>query len=221
MIEKSRLAEKNLLLKSLPGSAFRVIEPYLVTASIGAGTVLHEVGDEVDHIYFLTSGVMSLQSVTRTGRCVDNAIVGRDGAIAPMVAFGRGISTVRCLARTTVSMVKISGKNFRAAAESVPALSMLCIDCNQHLLAKAQLAVARFALQSTSVRLAACLVDASTLLETDVLPFTQETLAEMLSVRRTSVTEEATKLKDAGIIDYSRGNITVLDRPWLLKLSDL
>jgi CRP-like cAMP-binding protein len=81
------------------------------------------------------------------------------------------------------------------------------------------MSAARYALQTLDGRLAACLLEISSLLGSDSIPFKQDVLAEMLAARRTSITLEGKKLKHAGIISYSRGAIQILDRARLVKVS--
>ena len=77
----------------------------------------------------------------------------------------------------------------------------------------------RFGTLAVDERLAACLLDVSSFLSSDSIPLTQDVIGEMLAVRRTSVTDAGAKLKAAGIISYSRGEIQILDRARLLKIS--
>jgi CRP-like cAMP-binding protein len=209
----------NRLLAALPGSALRLIEPHCTSLSLAAGTIVHRVGDEIDHIYFPTDGIASLQVVMRDGRAIDTAIVGRDGALGPMVSLDPHRSVVRCVVRATMTAFKLSAVKFRGAAAKSIAVRMIDIDCSDRLLSQTQTSAARYARFSLDARLAACLLDVSSLLASDSILLKQHVLAEMLAVRRTSVSEAESRLKTSGIISYSRGVITVLDRARLSKLS--
>ena len=180
---------------------------------------MHQVGDKIDHIYFPTDGIASLQMVMRDGRAIDTAIVGRDGALGPMASLGPHRSLVRCVVRSTMTAFKIPAVKFRRAAAKSIAVRMIDIHCNDRLLSQTQTSAARYARLSLDARLAACLLDVSSLLASDSILLKQHVLAEMLAVRRTSVSEVESKLKASGVISYSRGSITVLDRARLLKLS--
>ena len=209
----------NRLLAALPGSALRLIEPHCTSVSLPAGTIVHQIGDQIDHIYFPTDGIASVQMVMRDGRAVDTAIVGRDGALGPMASPDPHRSVVRCVVRSAMTAFKISAVNFRSAAAKSIAVRMIVIHCNDRLLSQTQTSAARYASLSVDARLAACLLDVSSLLASDSILLKQHVLAEMLAVRRTSISEAESKLKASGIISYSRGTITVLDRARLLKLS--
>jgi hypothetical protein len=128
-------------------------------------------------------------------------------------------SKVRCVVRSMLAAMKVSGIEFRRLAAQHSALNALCIDYNNSLLSKTQLLALRYALLSVDARLAACLLDVSSFLSGDSIPLTQEVIGEMLAVTRPSVTDAGCRLKAAGIISYSRGEIQILDRAGLLKLS--
>jgi CRP-like cAMP-binding protein len=209
----------NRLLAALPGSSLRLIEPHFTSVSLAAGTIVHRVGDEIDHIYFPTDGIASLQMVMRDGRAIDTAIVGRDGALGPTASLGPHRSVVRCVVRLTMTAFKISAVEFRGATANSIALRMIDIYCKDRLLSLTQISAARYACLSLDARLAACLLDVSSILASDSILLKQHVLADMLAVRRSSVTEAGSKLKTSGIISYSRGSIIVLDRARLSKLS--
>jgi CRP-like cAMP-binding protein len=210
----------NGLLATLPGSILNVIEPHFTTVTLAAGSIVHQPDEEVHHLYFPSDGFVSLQIVTRDGSFIDTALVGRDGALGPMAGIGRYNSKVRCVVRSALAAMKVSAIEFRRLAAEHPALNALCIDYNDILLSQTQLHAIRYALLSVDERLAACLLDVSSFLSSDSISLTQEVIAEMLAVRRTSVTDAGSKLKAAGIISYSRGEIQILDRAGLLKLSE-
>jgi CRP-like cAMP-binding protein len=98
-------------------------------------------------------------------------------------------------------------------------MRMMCINYNEELLSQTRMSAACYALAPTDARLSACLLQASDHLGSDTVPLTQDVLAEMLVVRRTSVTEAASKLQSAGVISYSRGKIQILDRSSLRRMS--
>jgi len=208
----------NRLLAALPGTALRPLEPHFSPVSVSTGTVVHQVGDEMDHLYFPTGGMASLQIIMRDGRSIDTAAVGREGALGPMAGLGQYKSTVRCVVRSTLTSIKISALEFRRVAVEQPALKTLCFSYVDSLLSQTQINAARYAFLSIEARLAVCLSDASNLLASETIPFTQETLAEMIAVQRTSITEAASKLQAAGVITYSRGMIKILNPSGLLAL---
>ena len=136
-----------------------------------------------------------------------------------MASLGPHRSVARCAVRSTMTAFKIPAVKFRRAAASSMAVRMIDIHCNDSLLLQTQTSAARYARISLNAQLAACLLDVSSLLASDSIFLKQGILAEMLAVRRSSVTEVGSKLRASGVISYSRGSVTVLDRARLLKLS--
>jgi CRP-like cAMP-binding protein len=210
---------ENRLLAALPPSALSLIYPHLTCVPLVTGTTVYEVGDEMDRLYFPSSGIASLQMIMKDGRAIDTAIVGRDGALGAMAAHTPCRAAVRCVVRSTITAFTISALEYRRAAATEIALQMLIIHYQDALLSQTRASAARYASLSVDQRLAACLLDVSSLLASDSVPLTQDTLAEMLASRRTSISEVGSKLKAAGVIDYSRGEIKILDRALLSNLA--
>ena len=144
----------NRLLAALPGSALSLIEPHFTSVSLATGTIVHQVGDKIDHIYFPIDGIASLQMVMRDGRAIDTAIVGRDGALGRMASLDPHRSVVRCVVRSAITAFKISAVKFRGAAAKSIAVRMIDIHCNDRLLSQTQTSAARYALLSLDTRLA-------------------------------------------------------------------
>ena len=115
--------------------------------------------------------------------------------------------------------VTIAASQLRRVAESSKALQQLCINYNESLLSQARVTAACNALHMIEARFCRWLLQTSEVSGTTTITLTQEFLAEMLGVRRTSVTEVATKLQSAGLISYSRGVINILDPSGLLERS--
>src|SRR5882762_2795352 len=86
----------NRLLAALPDSALSLIYPHFTSVSLATGATVYEVGDEMDRLYFPTSGIASLQMIMKDGRAIDTTIVGRDGALGAMAAHAPCRAAVRC-----------------------------------------------------------------------------------------------------------------------------
>jgi CRP-like cAMP-binding protein len=214
----SKGSTENRLLAALPGPVLTELESQFAHVLLDEDTMVYDVGDEIEHIYFPISGIASLQTIMKHGRAVDTSIVGRDGALGLMTTSPHQ-SQVRCVVRSTLSAFKISAVKFRRAAVANGAIFGLALQFSERLLFQTQSSAARYAVLSIESRLATCLLEASDLLSSDKISLTQEVLGEMLAVRRTSISEIAAKFRDAGLISYSRGVVTILDRERLLKLS--
>ncbi len=218
-LHKEKPARRNNILASLPPPALEALEPYLTSVSFEPDQIVLEIGQVVDYGYFPTSGFCSLQITMKDGRTIDTAFAGRESVLEPLAALTGQSSATRCIARTRFDAQTISTNELRGAAARQPAIFKACINYGETLLSQTRINAARCAVSLVDARLAACLLEVSDLLEAEILPLPQEVLASLLSVRRTSVTEAAGKLRNAGLIDYSRGIVTILDRVGLVALA--
>jgi len=213
------LALDNKLLSALPRDHFDRLQPHLVTVSLLQGTVLTEAGDEVDQIYFPHYGMLSLLAVLRDGKAIETATVGREGVVGAMAGLGLYKSLVRVVVQMPMACSKIAASHFRTVAATSEPIRNLCIRYNEVLLSQARVSAACNALHSIEARFCRWLLQSADRAANDTVNLTQEFLAEMLGVRRTSVTEVASKLQSTGAITYSRGVIRILDRPALMRMS--
>ena len=209
----------NRLLTSLPRAHFDRLLPHLATIHLQQGIVLGEAGDEVDQIYFPHDGMLSLLTVLRDGKAIETATVGREGVVGAMAGLGLYKSLVRVVVQMPIACSRIAAPHFRNAVAASDPLRNLCIRYNEVLLSQARVTAACNALHSIEERFCRWLLQSADRTASDTVALTQEFLAEMLGVRRTSVTEVASKVQSAGAITYSRGVIKILDRPALLRMS--
>ena len=209
----------NKLLASLPRDDFDRLLPHLSMLSLAQGIVITEAGDEVDQIYFPHYGMLSLLAVLRDGKAIETATVGREGVVGAMAGLGLYKSLVRVVVQMPMACSKIAAPHFRSVAAVSDPVRNLCIRYNEVLLSQARVTAACNALHSIEARFCRWLLQCGERAASDTVPLTQEFLAEMLGVRRTSVTEVASKVQSAGAITYSRGVIKILDRPALLRMS--
>jgi CRP-like cAMP-binding protein len=157
--------------------------------------------------------------VMKDGKAIETGTVGRDGASGTAAGFGLYKSRVRSIVQVQLSTLRISAPQFRKAVAVSKALARLCISENEMLLAQARVTAACNALHTVEARFARWLLQTSAITESDIITLTQEFLSEMLGVRRTSVTNVASKLQAAGTISYSRGIIRIIDRHALEEAS--
>jgi CRP-like cAMP-binding protein len=218
-LSKVSLPLDNKLLASLPRDDFDRLLPHLTTVQLPQGLVLFESGDEVDQVYFPQYGMLSLLAVLRDGKAIETATVGREGVVGAMAGLGLYKSLVRVVVQMPVACSKIAATQFRTAAAVSEPIRNLCIRYNEVLLSQARVTAACNALHSIEARFCRWLLQSADRSASDTINLTQEFLAEMLGVRRTSVTEVASKVQNAGVITYSRGVIKILDRPALLRMS--
>jgi len=218
-IAKASLPLDNKLLASLPRDHFDRLLPHLSTVVLPQGDILVEAGDEVDQIYFPHYGMLSLLAVLRDGKAIETATVGREGVVGAMAGLGLYKSLVRVVVQMPLACGKIAATHFRTVAAISDPVRNLAIRYNEVLLSQARVTAACNALHSIEARFCRWLLQCADRAGSETVPLTQEFLAEMLGVRRTSVTEVASKVQSAGAIAYSRGVINILDRSALMRMS--
>ncbi len=209
----------NRLLAALPRNALNLLVPHLTTVTLVQGVVVYETGDEVDHVYFPHNGMFSLLAVMRDGKAIETATVGCEGVVGAMSGLGLYKSLVRVVVQLPLAASKISSAQFRKTVAGSEAIRDLGIHYNEVLLTQARITAACNALHPVEARFCRWLLQSANRAASDTVTLTQELLAEMLGVRRTSVTEVAGKLQSEGVIIYSRGVIKILDRGALERLS--
>ena len=201
----------NRLLQALPEADYEALHPHLEIVVLVRETVLVEAGAALTHVYLPHAGAVSMVVNLSEGQTVEVAMIGRDSVVGASTALVDGISLsdVVVLFPGTASMLDIA--RFRAAAERSAALRHLLARHEQALIAQALQSAACNASHSVEARLSRWLLRARDLSGSDSLHLTQEFLAQMLGVQRTSVTIVASTLQQAGIIRYRRGNIQITD----------
>jgi CRP-like cAMP-binding protein len=218
-VSNAGLPLDNKLLASLPRDHFDRLQPHLSTVVLRQGDVLFEAADEVDQIYFPHFGMLSLLAVLRDGKAIETATVGREGVAGAMAGLGLYKSLVRIVVQMPTGASRIAATHFRTITTGSEPVRNLCIRYNEVLLSQARVTAACNALHPIEARFCRWLLQSADRAASDTVELTQEFLAEMLGVRRTSVTEVASKVQNTGAITYSRGVIRILDRPALMRMS--
>jgi CRP-like cAMP-binding protein len=208
----------NKLLAALPHVDLTSLSDHFTIVPMRQGTVLFHADDEVDHIYFPLSGMVSMLVVLKNGDAIETATVGREGVVGAMAGLGLHKSRVRAVIQLESVVARIPSSQFRKVAAKSPAIFNLCIRYNETLLAQARVTAACNLSHSVEARFSRWLLQSRDRAESNTVPLTQQFLSEMLGVRRTSVTEVAVKMQDAGAISYSRGIIKIVD---LIKLKSI
>lgn len=209
----------NKLLSALPRDQLDLLAPHMSTSNLAQGFVVLESGDEFDQVYFPHNGMLSLLTVMRDGKAIEVATVGREGVVGAMAGLGLYKSSARVVVQLPLSVTRIAASQFRKIVDNSNSVRSLCLHYNEVLLLQARVTAACNALHPVESRFCRWLLQSADRAESDTVQLTQEFLAEMLGVRRTSVTEVASQIQKLGAIAYSRGNITIIDRNVLESLS--
>jgi CRP-like cAMP-binding protein len=210
----------NQILAGLPKREFDYLHPKLKRVSYELKDVVYEAESKLDAAYFVESGLISLIAVMRTGEELEVGVVGREGLVGAEITLGGTVATRRTLVQGTPMMAyRISTDGLRHAFRDLPEFQSRVLKFVRRQSVMASQTAACNTLHDVEKRLAKWLLMCRDRSDGDTLPLTQEFLANMLGVRRTTVTLVAATLHDGGSIEYKRGKITILNRNLLEKSS--
>ncbi len=212
---KSFSPTQNHLLAALKQSEQQQLFSQLELVPMQLGEVVYESGSQLEHVYFPTNCIISLLYVMEDGASAEIAIVGCEGMVGVALFMGGESTPSRAVVQSAGHAYRLSGKLVKEEFVRAGAMQYLLLRYTQALLTQmAQTAVCNRH-HSVDQQLCRWLLLSLDRLASNDLTMTQELIANMLGVRREGVTEAAGKLQASGLIRYSRGHITVLDRPGL------
>jgi len=211
---------QNHLLGAIPVAEYEHIFPYLEWVQMPLGKVLYESGDKLHHAYFPTTCIVSKLYVMENGASAEIAVIGNDGMIGVALFMGGGTMPNRAVVQSEGYAYRLRAHRLiqqfdRFGGRRSGTLRHLLLRYTQALLTQMAQTAACNRHHSVDQQLCRWLLLSLDRLASNELIMTQELIANMLGVRREGVTEAAGKLHKAGLIDYRRGHITVLDRPGL------
>ena len=211
--------QQNHLLAALPATDFDRLAPHLELIPMKLGDVLYESGDKLRHVYFPTTCIVSLLYVMEDGASAEIAVVGNEGILGISLFMGGDTTPSRAIVQSAGYAYRLKAELLKSEFGRFGPTMHLLLRYTQALITQmAQTAVCNRH-HSVDQQLCRWLLLSLDRLSTNELSMTQELIANMLGVRREGVTDAAGKLQEAGLIRYSRGRITVLDRPGLEALS--
>jgi CRP-like cAMP-binding protein len=212
-------ALQNRLLAALPHEDHGLIAPHLVQVELERGRLLYDPGDPIETIYFPTDGVISLMTLMENGAAIESATIGREGALGLMAAVAPRQSLSRAIVQTPVRTARMSAAALHEAWQKSPAIKQLVDRHSEALFGHAIQSVACNALHSVEARFCRWLLTCHDRISSDTVALTQEFLADMLGVQRTTVTAVARTLQEKGVIRYRRGVVDIMDRSGLEALA--
>ena len=205
----------NQLLAALPVEAMARWRHHLEPVELHLGQVLYESGSRQSHVYFPTTAMVCLLYMTESGQSAEIAVVGYEGVVGTALFMGGETSLNRAVVQGAGLAYRMAAHAIRAEFDQSAPVVHLLLRYTQALITQmAQTAVCNRH-HSIDQQLCRWLLLSLDRLQGNVLTMTQELIANMLGVRREGVTEAALKLQHAGLINYTRGHVTVLDRPGL------
>lgn len=206
---------KNHLLAALPKEEYEALVPHLEQIKLPLGEVLYESGGELLYVYFPITCIVSLLYVMENGSSAEIAVIGNEGIVGIALFMGGGTMPNRAVVQSAGYAYRLKGTLIqREFAQNGPLMRLLLRYTQSLITQMAQTAVCNRH-HSIDQQLCRWLLLSLDRLDSNKLVMTQELIANMLGVRREGVTEAAGKVQQAGLIHYSRGQITVLDRAGL------
>lgn len=204
---------QNLVLSTLPASEFDRIQPHLRRRSMPSGLQLYPAGAPPTEVCFIDEGMVSLVTMLEDGNALEVAAVGAEGVVgAEMVLGGIAMSSVEVLGQVEGSFTAIGTSQLSAALPECPVLHARLVRHQSLLLLGAFQSAACASQHAIGGRLARWLLTVADRIGGEQFMLTQEFIAQMLGVQRSSVTIEARILAATQLIEYRRGNITITDR---------
>jgi CRP-like cAMP-binding protein len=204
----------NHLLAALPGEEWKRWVPQLELVDLKLGQVIYESGGKLSHVFFPTTAIVSLLYVTESGASAEIAVVGNEGMIGISLFMGSESTPNRAVVQSAGQGFRMKPHVLQEDFKRAPVMHLLLRFTAALMTQMAQTAVCNRH-HSLDQQLCRWLLLSLDRLQGNKLVMTQELIANMLGVRRGGVTESALKLQKAKLISYSRGHITVLDRPRL------
>jgi CRP-like cAMP-binding protein len=199
---------KNFILNRIDAAILARITPDLSITHIPQGEVLAETHGRVQKVYFPHTGIISCVVETIGGGAIETGMIGNDGAFGSSQALDDKVSLNHVVMQVPGDASVISSDRVREVADEVPVFRGILVKYEQFFLAQVQQTAACNALHDVQARTCKWLLRMHELAGEE-LPLTQEFLAQMMGVRRTTVTEVALELQKAGMISYSRGRIQI------------
>ena len=210
---------QNRLLAALPPEDYGLVAPHLTHMDLERGRLLYEPGDRIDVVYFPHDGVISLMTLMENGAAIESAAIGREGAVGLTAAVAPRQSLSRAVVQTHCRCSRIGANQLHEAWLKSPRIRETIDRHSEALLGHATQAAACNALHSVEARFCRWLLTCHDRISTNTVALTQEVVADMLGVQRTTVTAVARALQGKGLIRYRRGVVDIVDRDGLQTLA--
>ncbi len=213
------LPQQNHLLAALSDDIQSRLFSHMECVELPLGKVLYEPGDSMRHVYFPTDSIVSLLYVMENGSSAEISVVGNEGLVGIALFMGGESTPSRAIVQSAGYAYRLSSQRLKDEFNRHGELLLLMLRYTQALITQMSQTAVCNRHHSIDQQLCRWLLLSLDRLSGDQLNMTQELIANMLGVRREGVTEAAGKLQRLGVINYSRGHITVLDRHKLEELS--
>ena len=213
----TNIKDQNSLFHSIPEDEWVKFLPDLEPVELPLGKVLYESGTKMTHVYFPTSAIVSLLYELENGSSAEIAVVGFEGIVGISTFMGGESTSSRGVVQSAGHGYRMKVNHLLSAFERSKPIEHLLLRYTQALITQMSQTAVCNRHHTLDQQFCRWLLLSLDRLKTNQLDMTQELIANMLGVRREGVTEAALKVQKAGLISYSRGHITIIDRAGLEK----
>lgn len=208
---------QNRILAALPGHDFERLAESLQFVTLPLGLTMSESGEHIDYVHFLTTGIVSLIYELEDGSSSEIALIGNEGMVGISIFMGGDSMPSNAIVQSAGTAFRLSRKFMKLEFAKNGQMQHLALLFTQALLAQSSQTAVCNQHHSLDEQLCRWLLMSIDRLHSNKLVITQELIANLLGVRRETVTGAASKLRVDGLITYARGRITVTDRAGLEK----
>ena len=205
----------NRLLAALEPESFALLEPHLELVNLPLKQVLYETGDTITYVYFPHDAIISLVNMMEDGHIVEIGVFGREGVLGLLSALVTREAFGRYIVQMAGTASRIRFEHLSEVRNACPKLRQLILNYGEVLLTQTFQTVSCNAVHPVEARCCRWILAMHDRADQNTLPLTHEFLSEMLGVQRSSVSVVTRTLQTAGLIQQSRGSITVTDRAGL------
>jgi CRP-like cAMP-binding protein len=215
----SSLRPRNIILAQLPDAEYAALAKFLVPVELPLGMSLSEPNEPIEHVYFLNNGMISTDSLTKSGESVEVSVIGREGFAGLPALLNQPQMSHMVVIQGAGDGLRIRSQIVRDEFAKGGELQRLVYTFTYLQMVQVAQSVLCNRMHEVDARLARWLLTSADRTESEELMLTQEFLAQMLGVQRSTVTVAASGFQRAGLIGYSRGRIRILDRHGLAKIA--
>jgi len=201
----------NDLLAALPSQDFDLLRPHLRTMELSFGQLLVEAGAPFKQVIFPHAGIVSTLARLRRGETVEVGVIGRDSVVGAGAAFYDALASTAAIVRYPGAASVIDAGHFRAAVELSPALRNALLHDQSVRVVRAEQTAACNAAHAAEARLCCRLLQSREMAASDSMLLSQDLMAQMLGVKRNTISLIAHGLQQQGLIRYSRGRMSIVD----------
>jgi CRP-like cAMP-binding protein len=209
----------NKILNALPAAEYKHVAAKLQSVALNLGDILYQPEDEIQNVYFVNTGVISLLAMLESGATVEAGVIGSEGMLGIPVVLGVRTTPNQGLVQSKGEAMMMKAADLRAEFRNGGMLRDLLLRFTHSLFTQVAQTAACNRLHTVDHRLARWLLMTHDRVEGDSFALTQDFLSRMLGVRRAGVSVSAGTLKQAGLIDYGRGSVRIINREGLEKAS--